>query len=185
MDALLGKRKSDSNSEGESSRRFKTEFMVQMEGICAGNASEDTVERRVLLIGCTNCPWDIDDAVMRRFQRRIYVPLPDSIARKALWSKILNKDNGNISISSRDVTKLIQMTEGFSCSDISSIANEAAFGPLRDIDSIEQIVGVNKSDVRPIQSKDFIKAIQDSKKSVSNGLLKKYDTWEKAQAARG
>jgi SpoVK/Ycf46/Vps4 family AAA+-type ATPase len=158
--------------------------MVQMEGICAGNASEDTVERRVLLIGCTNCPWDIDDAVMRRFQRRIYVPLPDSIARKALWTKILNKDNGNISISSRDVTKLIQMTEGFSCSDISSIANEAAFGPLRDIDSIEQIVGVNKSDVRPIQSKDFIKAIQDSKKSVSNGLLKKYDTWEKAQAAR-
>ena len=185
IDALLGKRRSDNNSENEGSRRFKTEFMVQMEGICAGGNNEDGAERKVLLIGCTNCPWDIDDAVMRRFQRRIYVPLPDLDARKALWKKLLNKGGSNISISSQDTAKMIRMTEGFSCSDILSIANEAAFGPLRDIDSIEEIVGMKKGNVRKIQSNDFLKAIQGAKKSVSSRLLKKYDEWEREQTARG
>merc|ERR1719223_928304 len=110
MDALLGKRKSDNNSEGEGSRRFKTEFMVQMEGICAGSGSGDTEERRVLLIGCTNCPWDIDDAVMRRFQRRVYVPLPALDAREALWKKLLNKGGSNILVSSQDAARMIRMT---------------------------------------------------------------------------
>ena len=46
MDSLLGRRKSDGNNEAESSRRFKTEFMVQMEGIAAGSGSEGNVEKK-------------------------------------------------------------------------------------------------------------------------------------------
>jgi len=188
MDALLGRRKSDGNSEQESSRRFKTEFMVQMDGIAAGSGSTSendlsSLQRRILLIGCTNCPWDVDDAVMRRFQRRIYVPLPDKAARKTLWEALVEKSKGNITIDSRDVEMLVAMSSGFSCSDISSIANEAAFGPLRDLGSLDAIREVDTDDVRSIQMKDFDAAIRIAKKSVSGELLKKYDEWEQAQAA--
>ncbi len=184
MDSLLGRRKSDGNSEAESSRRFKTEFMVQMDGIAAGSGSEDTL-KRTLLIGATNCPWDIDDAVMRRFQRRVYVPLPDKYARLTLWKKMVSESKGGITISPREVNELVKLTDGFSCSDISSTANEASFGPLRDLGDIEAIKGVKTADVRLIHFKDFKLAISSTKKSVSKELLKRYEEWEEAQSIRG
>jgi len=180
MDSLLGRRKSGSgNGEGEGSRRFKTEFMVQMDGISAGSGDGN----KTLLIGCTNCPWDVDDAVMRRFQRRIYIPLPDRDARKTLWKALVEKANGSVKVSSRNLDRLVMLTQGFSCSDIAAIANEAAFGPLRDVGSIEAIKGVSLEDVRPIEMKDFETSIKNAKKSVSVDLLKRYKEWESAQAA--
>lgn len=185
MDALLGRRRSGEggggNSEQESSRRFKTEFMIQIDGLAAGSGGGGG---KTLLIGCTNCPWDVDDAVMRRFQRRIYVPLPDKAARRTLWQNLMDKSKGSVEIrSNRDLTRLVELTQGFSCSDIASIANEAAFGPLRDLGSIEAVKDVSVQDVRPIQMKDFEEAIRNAKKSVSVALLNKYDEWESAQAA--
>lgn len=196
MDALLSRRKSDGNTEQESSRRFKTEFMIQMDGLAAGggsnrhdNDNHDEHKKKVhvpypktLLIGCTNCPWDVDDAVMRRFQRRIYIPLPDKAARMTLWKKLIDKSKESVKLHSRDLEKLVQISQGFSCSDISAIANEAAFGPLRDLGSIEAIRDVSIRDVRPIQMKDFEEAIQNAKKSVSVALLNKYEEWEKEQS---
>jgi SpoVK/Ycf46/Vps4 family AAA+-type ATPase len=180
MDSLLGRRKSGSgNGEGEGSRRFKTEFMVQMDGISAGSGDGN----KTLLIGCTNCPWDVDDAVMRRFQRRIYIPLPDRDARRTLWKALVEKANGSVKVSSRNLDRLGMLTQGFSCSDIAAIANEAAFGPLRDVGSIEAIKGVSLEDVRPIEMKDFETSIKNAKKSVSVDLLKRYKEWESAQAA--
>jgi ATP-dependent 26S proteasome regulatory subunit len=182
MDALLGRRRSEGSLEQESSRRFKTEFMVQMDGITAMNASDNILNKRVLLIGCTNCPWDIDDAIIRRFQRRIYIPLPDSEARRSLWLALLRKSK-DIQISPSEVTRLVYLSKGFSCSDIASIANEAAFGPLRELrGGIDAIKNVNRSDVRPIQMKDFESALNLSKKSVSPALLRQYDDWEKEQS---
>lgn len=180
LDSLLGRRKSDGNNEAESSRRFKTEFMVQLDGISAGSGDES---KKMLMIGATNCPWDIDDAIMRRFQRRVYVPLPDSEARLALWKRISNSE-GNITMSSKDINELVKLTEGFSCSDIASIANEASFGPLRELGDIDVIKDIQKQDVRPIQFKDFKSAILSTKKSVSKELLTRYETWENTQATR-
>ena len=176
MDALLSRRKSDGNNEAESSRRFKTEFMVQMDGISAGSDNE------ILLIGATNCPWDIDDAILRRLQRRVYVPLPDQNTRLALWKKLATKSKESIKISEREFTELAKMTNGLSCSDIASTANEASFGPLRDLGGIEKIKDVKSSDVRPIILKDFKNAIKKTKKSVSLELLQRYDRWENAQS---
>lgn len=176
IDALLGKRKSEGNTEQESSRRLKTEFMVQMDGLAVG--SVDRQNKRVLLIGCTNCPWDIDDAIMRRFQRRIYIPLPDSDARMSILIKIL-QESKEVKISTLELKRLVKLTEGLSGSDIASMANEAAFGPLREIGSIDAIKGVKRSDVRPIQMKDFERVLTSSKRgSVSTDLLKRYHEWE-------
>jgi len=185
MDSLLGKRQSDRNTEGESSRRFKTEFMIQMDGIAAGTGDNSDVGKKMLLIGSTNTPWDIDDAIMRRFQRRIYVPLPDKDARLGLWKNLLSKSNDTIKISNKDVTELARVTNSFSCSDIASIANDASFGPLRDLGGIDDIKAVKSADVRPIQMKDFTKAISSSKASVSKQLLRRYEEWEAIQSSTG
>lgn len=176
MDALLSSRKSD--GEHEASRRLKIEFMIQMEGI----TTTATNERHLLLIACTNCPWDIDPAVLRRFPRRILVPLPDSEARRGIIEYLLKKA-GKHSLTSRHITTLVKRTEGFSCSDITAIASEASFGPLRSLGDMDAIKGIAAADVRPVQLKDFETVIDQTTKSISATQLKRYEQWQKEQAS--
>jgi len=178
MDALLSSRKSD--GEHEASRRFKTEFMTSMDGIVKNGGDENG--KHLLVIAATNCPWDIDSAVLRRFPRRIYVPLPDSITRKALLKSLLDKA-GDTYISKDDIKAVVKRLDGFSGSDIASIASEASFGPIRSLGGIDAIQAARSSDIRPIQRQDFDKAIDQATKSVSKTLLKQYDQWKQDQAA--
>ena len=71
VDSLCGSR---SEGENDSSRRIKTEFLVQMQGVGQNNDG-------VLVLGATNVPWELDNAIRRRFQKRIYIPLPEAEAR--------------------------------------------------------------------------------------------------------
>lgn len=77
IDSMLSAR---SDNENEATRRVKTEFLVQMQGV----GHDDT---GILVLGATNIPWGLDSAVRRRFEKRIYIPLPDLPAREALLSK--------------------------------------------------------------------------------------------------
>jgi SpoVK/Ycf46/Vps4 family AAA+-type ATPase len=177
MDALLSSRKSD--GEHEASRRFKTEFMTQMDGIVKTGSNNSN---NLLLIAATNCPWDIDSAVLRRFPRRIYVPLPDSVTRKALLTNLLSKAGKN-TISSADIKAIVKRLSGFSGSDIASIASEASFGPIRSLGGMDAIRDATSNDIRPIERRDFDSAIDQATKSVSKKLLKQYDEWKQEQAA--
>lgn len=181
IDALLSSRKGD-GSEHEASRRFKTEVMIQMDGIVSAN--EDDVSHRVLVLGCTNVPWLLDDAIMRRFQRRIYVPLPDREARSFLLNKLLSKEAGRHSLSKRQIESIVDQTDGFSCSDLVSIAQEAAFGPLRDLGGVSEVEMCKNSDIRPINKGDFDEALANTKRSVSDALLEKYRLWEDQQGVQ-
>ena len=71
IDALLLKRRS---GEHEGTRRIKTEFLVQMQGV--GNDNDG-----ILVLGATNIPWVLDAAIRRRFEKRIYIDLPEANAR--------------------------------------------------------------------------------------------------------
>jgi vacuolar protein-sorting-associated protein 4 len=71
VDSLCGSR---NEGENETSRRIKTEFLVQMAGV--GNDMDG-----VLVLGATNVPWELDPAIRRRFEKRIYIPLPEVHAR--------------------------------------------------------------------------------------------------------
>lgn len=75
IDALCSQR---SDTESESSRRVKTEFLVQMQGVGTDNSG-------VLVLAATNIPWGLDAAIRRRFEKRIYIPLPGINERAAMF----------------------------------------------------------------------------------------------------
>lgn len=83
IDSIAGARSSDEN---EVSRRVKTELLIQMQGV--GNDCTD-----VLVLGATNLPWALDSAVRRRFEKRVYIPLPDIKGRLAMIKLVIQKNN--------------------------------------------------------------------------------------------
>lgn len=183
VDALLSSRKGD-GGEHEASRRLKTEIMVQMDGL----KTDSSDKKQVLVLACTNCPWDVDSAVLRRFPRRVYVPLPDAEARRGLLLHLLQKerDTGGSphDLSKRQVTQLVQRTEGFSCADLVALASEAAFGPLRSVGS--HLRTATMRDLRPISYRDFDEALSSGAvtRSVSVQQIGRYESWQQEQAAR-
>lgn len=119
VDSLCSSR---SDSESESARRIKTEFLVQMQGVGAKNDN-------VLVLGATNIPWSIDAAIRRRFERRIYIPLPDESARRDLFK--LNLKKTNHSLTEQDFIALAKRTEYYSGADISVLVRYAVYEPVR------------------------------------------------------
>ncbi|PSC75535.1 SUPPRESSOR OF K(+) TRANSPORT GROWTH DEFECT 1 [Micractinium conductrix] len=121
IDALCSAR---SDSESEAARRIKTEFLVQMQGV--GHGSDD---KRVLMLGATNLPYALDQAVRRRFDKRIYIPLPEAPARASMF-KIHLGDTPN-SITQAEFDELGRRTEGFSGSDVSVVVKDVLMQPVR------------------------------------------------------
>ncbi|KAI8892757.1 P-loop containing nucleoside triphosphate hydrolase protein [Globomyces pollinis-pini] len=121
VDSLCGSR---GEGESEASRRIKTEFLVQMQGV--GNNMDG-----VLVLGATNIPWQIDSAIRRRFERRIYIPLPDCNARAKMIG--LNIGSTPCKLQMRDYKHLAKKTDGFSGSDITVLVRDALMEPVRKV----------------------------------------------------
>ena len=99
IDSLCSKRGSE--SEHESSRRVKSELLTQMDGVDSGNEPG----KMVMVLGATNFPWDIDEALRRRLEKRIYIPLPEKVGRRQLLDICL-KDI-KVSELTRSIAELI------------------------------------------------------------------------------
>ena len=121
VDALCGPR---GEGESEALRRIKTELLIQMNGV--GNDSSG-----VLVLGATNIPWQLDAAVRRRFERRIYIALPDAEARTRMFE--LNIGDVPCECSPLDYQALAAMTEGYSGHDIAVVVRDALMQPIRKI----------------------------------------------------
>lgn len=120
VDSLLSQR---SDSEHESSRRIKNEFFIQLDGAVT---NEDD---HVVVIGATNRPQELDEAVRRRFVRRIYVSLPVAKARQLIIQKLIQQIHHNL--SDAQIEELAKLTEGYSGADMDSLCRYAAMQPLR------------------------------------------------------
>ncbi|CEG65526.1 Putative Vacuolar protein sorting-associated protein 4 [Rhizopus microsporus] len=121
VDSLCGTR---GDGESEASRRIKTEILVQMNGV--GNDMDG-----VLVLAATNIPWQLDSAIRRRFEKRIYIPLPDASARAAIFA--LNVGSTPCTLTQADYKTLADMTEGYTGSDIATLVRDALMQPIRKV----------------------------------------------------
>ncbi|KAK1307203.1 Katanin p60 ATPase-containing subunit A1 [Acorus calamus] len=168
IDSLLSQRKSE--GEHESSRRLKTQFLIEMEGFDSGN-------EQILLIGATNRPQELDEAARRRLTKRLYIPLPSSEARAWIIRNLLEKD-GLFKLSEEDMVSACKLTEGYSGSDMKNLVKDASMGPLREaLRQGVEITKLKKEDMRPVTIQDFQDALQEVRPSVSPNELGTYEEW--------
>lgn len=140
VDALCGPR---GEGESEASRRIKTELLVQMNGV-------GTDSTGVLVLGATNIPWQLDPAIRRRFERRIYIPLPDAEARVEMFK--LNIGDTPTTLTPQDYHTLAQLTDGYSGHDIAVVVKDALMEPVRRIQTATHFRKIEDSDSQDLNS---------------------------------
>ena len=133
IDSVLSAR---SDSENDATRRLKTEFLIQMQGV--GNDDEG-----ILVLGATNIPWGLDPAVRRRFQKKIYIGLPEVDARRVMFQLNLGKTANTLTEEQFD--DLAERTEGYSGSDIATLTQDAIYEPIRKCESASHFVRIQRN----------------------------------------
>uniref|UniRef100_A0A4W2E8P7 Spastin n=1 Tax=Bos indicus x Bos taurus TaxID=30522 RepID=A0A4W2E8P7_BOBOX len=166
VDSLLCERR---EGEHDASRRLKTEFLIEFDGV--QSAGDD----RVLVMGATNRPQELDEAVLRRFTKRVYVSLPNEETRLLLLKNLLCKQGSPLT---KELAQLARMTNGYSGSDLTALAKDAALGPIRELKP-EQVKNMSASEMRNIRLSDFTESLKKIKRSVSPQTLEAYIRWNK------
>ena len=163
IESILSKRKEDEN---DAMKRLKTEFLIQFDGV---GSSE---ENRVLIIGATNRPFDLDPAVIRRLPKRVYVGPFNDEDKKGFIKKIITQNKCNI--TDEEFMKIAKMCNNYSNSDLKELCREAAYEPLRELNTsnLKKV-----SELRPIVFDDFIKAIRKVRGTLTEGILKQLEKW--------
>lgn len=163
VDSLVGIRGDEVGGEV----RTRNQFLKEMDSI-----SDKSNPSHVYVVGATNKPWALDEAFIRRFQKRIFVPLPNVEARTELVS-IYSKDlttSGDV-----NTDELVHMTEGYSGSDIRDILQGAQIKVVRELFQSQKIT--ERSRPRAICMEDIREVLRKRRPSVSPEMLRFYDKW--------
>jgi vacuolar protein-sorting-associated protein 4 len=142
IDSVLSAR---SEGENEATRRLKTEFLIQMQGV-----GKD--DKGILVLGATNIPWGLDPAVRRRFQKKIYISLPEAKARKLMVK--LNLGDTYNDLTDEQFEILGNLTEGYSGSDIYNLTQDAIYGPLRKCQKATHFKKLDATHIVPCSPSD-------------------------------
>ncbi|CAN1264296.1 Uncharacterized AAA domain-containing protein C24B10.10c [Linum perenne] len=127
VDSMLGQR--TRVGEHEAMRKIKNEFMTHWDGLLTKTGE------RILVLAATNRPFDLDEAIIRRFERRIMVGLPSAENREMILKTLLSKEK----TEDLDFKELGIMTEGFSGSDLKNLCVTAAYRPVRELIKKERL----------------------------------------------
>lgn len=145
IDSMCGSR---GDGESEASRRIKTEFLVQMNGV--GRDVEG-----ILVLGATNIPWALDSAIRRRFEKRIYIALPDANTRSRMFQ--INVKKTPHTLKSEDFRHLGQITDRYSGADIATVVRDSLMQPVRKVQSATHFKSVMRTDrANPDQIREYV-----------------------------
>jgi len=185
VDALVSEGSGAGGGQHEASRRLQTEFFSQMDGL----RSACPVSQRVLVLGATNCPWALDPALLRRLEKRIYVPLPDSAARGQLFGLCLR----GVALE-RDLQRglegegplleaLALRSRGFSGADILVACKEASMQPVRRLleEQPQQLQALRAAGQLHLQvsSQDLLAALDCTRPSVPESSIARFEMWDR------
>lgn len=169
-----------------------SQFFTELDG--AASSPDD----RILVMGATNLPQELDEAIIRRLEKRIFgassnstrvhpsihplsplivalvsVPLPDDDSREVLLCHLLSSHKSEM--SARDMAAIVKATAGYSGSDLKALCKDAAMGPIRELGA--RITHVKSEDVRSVSAGDFKTAITRVRPSVSSETVEALLAW--------
>ncbi|XP_031272787.1 uncharacterized protein LOC116131267 [Pistacia vera] len=133
VDSMLGQR--TRVGEHEAMRKIKNEFMAHWDGLMTKQGE------RILVLAATNRPFDLDEAIIRRFERRIMVGLPGVENREKILRTLLTKERVDEVL---DFKELATMTEGYTGSDLKNLCTTAAYRPVRELIQQERLKDLEK-----------------------------------------
>ena len=197
IDSLAGSR--GAANEHEASRRVKTELMVQMDGV-GGDEEDDAADasagdeastggstrKLVIVIAATNMPWDLDEALRRRLEKRIYIPLPDVEGRRELFRINMKEVEMNEDVN---LDELADRSAGYSGADVVNVCRDASLMSVRRImemarkqglgrDQIQLMLKENKTALNTaVTMADFVASLGKVNRSVSDNDLNRYAEW--------
>jgi SpoVK/Ycf46/Vps4 family AAA+-type ATPase len=167
LDSLMGKHSNEVGGE----IRVRNQFLKEMDGIV-----DKGKKLHVYVIGATNKPWDLDWAFIRRFQKRILVPLPDHHTRLMMFKLYTSTLQLSTDV---DLHELARISEGFSGSDIRDVCQSAQ---LKLIGEFFESGQANNKQAKPrsLTMDDFKQTLEERKPSVSLDMLSLYNRWFEA-----
>lgn len=168
IDSVATKRGTGSESGGE--RRVKTQLLSEIQGVKSSH------DKLMLVLGATNRPWDIDNAMLSRFEKKVYVPLPDTEARSRIFE--IHTEGVNLALDEDDFVELAVRSEGYSGRDIANVCRETIMLPIRELD-MGGLLESSSSEVklRDVTLNDFKKTIKKVKPMITGKDLKAYQDW--------
>ena len=164
VDSLFGTRSQEVGGEV----RVRNQFLKEMDGL-----ADKGKKLQLYVMAATNKPWSLDYAFLRRFEKRIFVPLPDVNARKKmfeLYTQPLTLDE-DIRLD-----ELAKYTEGYSGSDIKDICQAVQLKVVRELFESGKALEPG-SKTRPITMNDFKEVLRIRKPSVSREMYMTYMKW--------
>ncbi len=164
IDSLIGNR----NGEVGGEIRVKNQFLTEMDGI--NNKSKKS---KLYVIGATNKPWSLEAGFLRRFQKRIYVTLPDNDSRNYLFKQYTMPLKKDKTFKIEELSKLVQ---GYSASDIKDICQAAQLRVVNELFESGKAMEA-QSNPRSISMNDFKEIIKIRKPSVSIDMIRAYMRW--------
>ncbi|KAE9010537.1 Katanin p60 ATPase-containing subunit [Phytophthora fragariae] len=186
IDAIAGAR--GGAQEHESSRRVKTELLVQINGVSSGDPADPG--NRVMVLAATNLPWELDEAMRRRLTKRVYIPLPEAEGRLQLFK--LNLEKVDVA-SDVNFDKLVAATEGYSGDDICGLCDTAKMMPVKRLYTPEVLkelhrkqqegapdeeLKAHEKNALEVTWTDFHTALENVSKSVGQDQLERFVKWE-------
>ncbi|KAL6996531.1 Katanin p60 ATPase-containing subunit A1 [Sarracenia purpurea var. burkii] len=177
IDSLCNAR--GASGEHESSRRVKSELLVQVDGVNNTSTNEDGSRKIVMVLAATNFPWDIDEALRRRLEKRIYIPLPNFESRKELIRINLRTVEvaGDV-----DIDEVARRTEGYSGDDLTNVCRDASLNGMRRKiagKTRDEIKNMSKDEISkdPVAMCDFEEALIKVQPSVSAADIERHEKW--------
>jgi len=167
LDSLMGKHTNEVGGE----IRVRNQFLKEMDGIVDKGRS-----LHVYVIGATNKPWDLDWAFIRRFQKRILVPLPDHNTRLMMFKLY----TASLQLAPNvELRELARLSEGFSGSDIRDFSQSAQLKLIGEFFESGK-ASDRMAKPRPLTMEDFRQILEERKPNVSPDMLALYDRWFEA-----
>jgi SpoVK/Ycf46/Vps4 family AAA+-type ATPase len=167
LDSLIGMHSSEVGGEA----RVRNQFLKEMDGVI-----DKGKKLHVYVIGASNKPWDLDWPFIRRFQKRILVPLPDHLARLGMFKLYTSHLR---MAPATDLDRLARLSEGFSGSDIRDTCQSAHLKVIGELFESGQ-ASDKHAQPKPICTDDFKQILEERKPSVSLDMVGSYTRWFEA-----